>query len=193
MESGHELELPQGQIRYRDSGAGRPLVFVHGLLVDGLLWRKVTPLLDGEFRCIAPDWPLGSHRVALAPSADRSPHGMARLIADFLEKLELEDVTLVANDTGGAIAQLLVTERPERIGRLVLTPCDCYENFFRRCQTATVARACPRRAGPRRATDAQRAGTPLAAWLRPADQASDPRRDHVGVGRAVADRSRRAK
>ena len=130
MESGHELELPQGQIRYRDSGAGRPLVFVHGLLVDGLLWRKVTPLLDGEFRCIAPDWPLGSHRVALAPSADRSPRGMARLVADFLEKLELEDVTLVANDTGGAIAQLLVTERPERIGRLVLTPCDCYENFF---------------------------------------------------------------
>ena len=105
-------------------------MFVHGLLVDGLLWRKVTPLLDGEFRCIAPDWPLGSHRVALAPSADRSPRGMARLIADFLEKLELEDVTLVANDTGGAIAQLLVTERPERIGRLVLTPCDCYENFF---------------------------------------------------------------
>jgi pimeloyl-ACP methyl ester carboxylesterase len=130
MESGHELQLPQGKIRYRDSGEGKPLVFVHGLLVDGLLWRKVTPLLDGEFRCIAPDWPLGSHRLALAPSADRSPRGMAHLIADFLEAMELEEVTLVANDTGGAIAQLLVTERPERIGRLVLTPCDCYENFF---------------------------------------------------------------
>jgi pimeloyl-ACP methyl ester carboxylesterase len=130
MEPGHELELPQGKIRYRDAGDGKPLVFVHGLLVDGLLWRKVTPLLDGEFRCIVPDWPLGSHRIALAPSADRSPHGMADLIADFLQALELEDVTLVANDTGGAIAQLLVTKRPERIGRLVLTPCDCYENFF---------------------------------------------------------------
>jgi pimeloyl-ACP methyl ester carboxylesterase len=130
MESSHELQLPQGQIRYRDSGDGKPLVFVHGLLVDGLLWRKVTPLLHGEFRCIVPDWPLGSHRVALAPSADRSPRGMAHLIADFLEAMELEEVTLVANDTGGAIAQLLVTERPARIGRLVLTPCDCYENFF---------------------------------------------------------------
>jgi pimeloyl-ACP methyl ester carboxylesterase len=130
MEPGHELELPQGKIRYRDAGDGKPLVFVHGLLVDGLLWRKVTPLLDGEFRCIVPDWPLGSHRIALAPSADRSPHGMADLIADFLQALELEDVTLVANDSGGAIAQLLVTKRPERIGRLVLTPCDCYENFF---------------------------------------------------------------
>jgi pimeloyl-ACP methyl ester carboxylesterase len=130
MESDHELELPQGKIRYRDTGEGKPLVFVHGLLVDGLLWRKVTPLLDGEFRCIVPDWPLGSHRIALAPSADRSPRGMAHLIADFLEAMELEEVTLVANDTGGAIAQLLVTERPARIGRLVLTPCDCYENFF---------------------------------------------------------------
>jgi pimeloyl-ACP methyl ester carboxylesterase len=130
MEAGHEIALRQGGVRYRDTGEGKPLVFVHGLLVDGLLWRKVTPLLEGEFRCIVPDWPLGSHRLALAPSADRSPRGMAHLIADFLGALELEDVTLVANDTGGAIAQLLVTERPGRIGRLVLTPCDCYENFF---------------------------------------------------------------
>jgi pimeloyl-ACP methyl ester carboxylesterase len=130
MTSNRTIELPQGTIRYRDSGDGKPLVFVHGLLVDGLLWRKVTPLLEDEFRCIVPDWPLGSHRSALAPSADRSPRGMAHLIADFLEAMELEEVTLVANDTGGAIAQLLVTERPARIGRLVLTPCDCYENFF---------------------------------------------------------------
>jgi pimeloyl-ACP methyl ester carboxylesterase len=130
MESASTIELPQGTIRYRDSGEGKPLVFVHGLLVDGLLWRKVTPLLEDEFRCVVPDWPLGSHRVALSRSADRSPRGMAHLVADFLEAMELEEVTLVANDTGGAIAQLLVTERPERIGRLVLTPCDCYENFF---------------------------------------------------------------
>jgi pimeloyl-ACP methyl ester carboxylesterase len=130
MEPNHQIELLQGTIRYRDSGSGSPIVFVHGLLVDGLLWRKVTPLLEGEFRCIVPDWPLGSHRIPLAPSADRSPRGMAHLIADFLEAMELEEVTLVANDTGGAIAQLLVTERPDRIERLVLTPCDCYENFL---------------------------------------------------------------
>jgi pimeloyl-ACP methyl ester carboxylesterase len=130
MEPNHQIELPQGTIRYRDSGEGKPLVFVHGLLVDGLLWRKVIPSLEGEFRCIVPDWPLGSHRIPLAEPADRSPRGMAHLIADFLEAMELEEVTLVANDTGGAIAQLLVTERPERIGKLVLTPCDCYENFL---------------------------------------------------------------
>jgi pimeloyl-ACP methyl ester carboxylesterase len=130
MEPDQQIELAQGTVRYRDSGEGPPIVFVHGLLVDGLLWRKVTPSLEGEFRCIVPDWPLGAHRIALAESADRSPRGMANLIADFLQAMELEEVTLVANDTGGAIAQLLVTERPERIGKLVLTPCDCYENFL---------------------------------------------------------------
>jgi pimeloyl-ACP methyl ester carboxylesterase len=125
-----ELSLPQGTIRYRDSGEGQPIVFIHGLLVNGLLWRKVTPLLQGEFRCVVPDWPLGSHSLALNESADRSPRGMAHLIADFLQEMDLEGVTIVANDTGGAIAQLLVTERSERVGRLVLTPCDAYENFL---------------------------------------------------------------
>jgi pimeloyl-ACP methyl ester carboxylesterase len=116
MQPDRTLDLPQGTIRYRDVGEGPPIVFVHGLLVDGLLWRKVTPTLQGEYRCIVPDWPLGSHRVALAPSADRSPRGMANLIAGFLDALELERVTLVANDTGGAIAQLLVTDVPTGLG-----------------------------------------------------------------------------
>ena len=105
MEPDQQIELAHGTVRYRDSGEGKPIVFVHGLLVDGLLWRKVTPTLEGEFRCIVPDWPLGAHRIALAAPADRSPRGMAHLIADFLEAMELEEVTLVANDTGGAIAQ----------------------------------------------------------------------------------------
>jgi pimeloyl-ACP methyl ester carboxylesterase len=130
MESDRTIELPQGTIRYRDAGTGEPIVFVHGLLVDGSLWRNVTPRLREDFRCIVPDLPLGSHTIALKPSADRSPRGVAHLIADFLEGLDLRNVTLVANDTGGAITQLLVTERPERVGRLVLTNCDCYENFL---------------------------------------------------------------
>jgi pimeloyl-ACP methyl ester carboxylesterase len=124
------IELAQGRVHYRDRGQGRAIVFVHGLLVNGLLWRKVTSALEPEFRCIAPDWPLGSHPEPLAAGADASPRGVAHLIADFLEALSLDDVTLVANDTGGAIAQLLITERPERVGRLVLTPCDAYENFL---------------------------------------------------------------
>jgi pimeloyl-ACP methyl ester carboxylesterase len=125
----NEVTLPQGPIRYRDSGAGRPIVFAHGLLVDGTLWRKVTPRLDGEFRCVVPDLPLGSHRAPMDPGADLTPPGVARILAEFIAALELDDVTLVGNDTGGAICQLVATEHPERLGRLVLTPCDAYENF----------------------------------------------------------------
>jgi pimeloyl-ACP methyl ester carboxylesterase len=125
-----EVRLPQGTIRYRDTGAGKPLVFVHGLLVDGTLWRKVTPLLEGEFRCVVQDLPLGSHRVPMSPDADLSPAGVTRIVADFIAALDLEDVTLIGNDTGGAICQLVATEHPARLGRLVLTPCDAYENFL---------------------------------------------------------------
>jgi pimeloyl-ACP methyl ester carboxylesterase len=124
-----EIRLAQGVIRYRDVGSGPVVVFVHGLLVNGLLWRKVVPRLSG-LRCVVPDWPLGSHELPLVGGADVSPGGVARLIADFLVALELEDVTLVGNDSGGAICQLVVTRHPERIRRLVLTPCDAYENFL---------------------------------------------------------------
>lgn len=124
------VTLEQGTIHYREAGAGQALVFVHGLLVDGRLWREVTPQLAERHRCIVPDWPLGSHRSALNAAADRSPRGIAHLIADFLDALELTDVTIVANDTGGAISQILASERPERLGALVLTNCDCLENFL---------------------------------------------------------------
>jgi pimeloyl-ACP methyl ester carboxylesterase len=203
VEPAHQLELPQGTIRYRDSGKGSPLVFIHGLLVDGLLWRKVTPTLEREFRCIVPDWPLGSHRIPLAESADRSPRGMAHLIADFLAALELEDVTLVANDTGGAIAQLLVTERPERVGRLVLTPCDCYENFFppmfKPLQwLARVPGALTLLAQPMRSAAVRRSPLGLGmltkrpipdeitrGWIEPSLLDADVRRDVVGLLRQV--------
>jgi pimeloyl-ACP methyl ester carboxylesterase len=127
-----EAQLPAGTIRYRDTGAGNgpPIVFAHGLLVDGRLWRKVTPLLEDRFRCIVPDLPLGSHRQAMNPDADLSPPGVARILADFIAALDLDEVTLVGNDTGGAICQLVATRHPERLGRLVLTPCDAYENFL---------------------------------------------------------------
>jgi len=124
------VDLPQGTINYTESGSGPPLVFVHGFLVDGTLWREVTPLLSSGFRCIVPDLPLGSHRIAMKPDADLSPPGVARIVADFLAALELENVTLIGNDTGGAICQLVATNHPERLGRLVLTPCDAYKDFL---------------------------------------------------------------
>jgi pimeloyl-ACP methyl ester carboxylesterase len=123
------IDLPQGTIRYREAGEGKPLVFVHGYLVDGRLWDGVLDRLGDRFRCLAPDWPLGAHQSPMNPGADLAPPGIAALISDFLEELELEDVTIVGNDSGGAMSQVLVTRHPERVSRLVLTNCDTHENF----------------------------------------------------------------
>jgi pimeloyl-ACP methyl ester carboxylesterase len=124
-----ELDLPQGRLRYFETGAGPPIVFVHGLLVNANLWRKVVAELSPEFRCIVLELPLGSHTLPMPKAADLTPYGLADLIADAIEALALEEVTLVGNDTGGALCQMVVTRRPERIGRLVLTSCDYRDNF----------------------------------------------------------------
>lgn len=102
-----EVRLGPDVIRYREVGSGPTLVFIHGiLLANGVLWRDVVAGLSGRFRCVA------------------------RLVADFMSALDLRDVTLVGNDTGGAICQIVIAEHPERVGRLVLTNCDAYEAFF---------------------------------------------------------------
>ena len=124
------VELPQGTVRYRDVGSGPPILFVHAALTNGAFWRNVVPRLASEYRCLVPDLPLGAHRLPLRPEADLSPPGLARLVADFMTALDLRDVTLVGNDTGGAICQMIVARHPARIGRLVLTNCDAYENFL---------------------------------------------------------------
>ncbi|HWB69954.1 MAG TPA: alpha/beta hydrolase [Solirubrobacterales bacterium] len=124
-----EIDLPTGRIHYREAGEGKPVVFVHGYLVDGRLWDGVLERLSDRFRCLAPDWPIGAQRAAMKPDADLTPYGIAATIAAFLEALDLDDVTIVGNDSGGAMCQVLVTRHPERIGRLVLTNCDTHENF----------------------------------------------------------------
>lgn len=124
------VELPAGTIRYREWGSGEPIVFVHGLLVNGTLWQRLVPLLAPHFRCIVPDWPLGAHSIPMRADADLSPPGLARTINDFLVALGLHEVTLVGNDTGGALSQLTITAHPERIGRLVLTNCDAFDQFL---------------------------------------------------------------
>ena len=125
-----EITLPQGTIRYSERGSGDPIVLVHGLLVDGRLWRKVVPLLENDFRVVVPDLPLGSHELPLNETAERTPQGMAKLLADFMAALDLRDVTLVGNDTGGVLAQLVATRHPERLARLVLLPTDAFDNFL---------------------------------------------------------------
>jgi pimeloyl-ACP methyl ester carboxylesterase len=110
-------------------GDGPPVVLIHGLLVDGHVWDPVVAALSGRGRCIVPELPLGSHRIPMGDGADLTPPGLARVIAELLERLELTDVTLVGNDTGGALAQLVAARHPERLGRLVLTNCDAFDHF----------------------------------------------------------------
>lgn len=124
-----EVKLAQGTIRYHEAGQGEPILFIHGFLVNSALWRKVVPDLAKNFRCIAPDLPLGGHSIPMEANADLTPPGVAKLIADFMAALDLKNVTIVGNDSGGALSQLLLTRHPERIKQLVLTNCDCFENF----------------------------------------------------------------
>jgi pimeloyl-ACP methyl ester carboxylesterase len=118
-----------GAIAYRERGRGPAIVFVHGVGVNGDLWRKVAPELAADHRCIVPDLPFGAHSLPLRDDADLSLPGMARMVAELLDALDLDDVTIVANDTGGAVAQWLVGHHPERIGSLVLTSCDAFQKF----------------------------------------------------------------
>lgn len=122
------LDLPGARVRAHVTGEGPAIVFVHGALVNANLWRKVVPKLDG-FTRVALDLPLGSHIDPLPPSADMSGPGVANLIADAIEALDLDQVTVVGNDSGGAFTQILAVQRPERVGSIVLTSCDAFENF----------------------------------------------------------------
>ncbi|MBV8930602.1 MAG: alpha/beta hydrolase [Mycobacteriaceae bacterium] len=129
-----QLALGQATIDYLEVGpddsAHPPVVFVHGILVDNRLWAGVADgLARLGFRCIVPNWPLGSHTIPVNSGADLSPRGLAALINDFMAALDLSDVTLVGNDTGGGLCQFLIDDHPERIGRLVLTNCDAFDKF----------------------------------------------------------------
>jgi pimeloyl-ACP methyl ester carboxylesterase len=126
-----EITLPQGTIRYRDEGKGPVLLFVHGILVAGDIWDELVPELSTRYRCITPDWPLGSHTLPMNADADLTPEGIAKIIAAFVAALDLSDVTIVGNDSGGAITQLVVARHNHegRVTRVVLTPCDAFEVF----------------------------------------------------------------
>lgn len=122
------MKLSAGTIDYEDTGGSEPvIVFNHGLIMDGSLWRKVVGELSSDYRCVLPTLPLGAHRRPMPADADLSMRGIADLLGEFIEHLDLWDVTLAMSDWGGP--QLLIGGvYDERIARLVLCSCEAFDN-----------------------------------------------------------------
>jgi pimeloyl-ACP methyl ester carboxylesterase len=123
-----ELELSAGTIEYEDTGGDGPvLVFLHGVAMDGSVWEPVTADLRRDHRCVVPTLPLGAHRRPMRRDADLSLRGFGGIVAELIERLGLEDVTLVQNDHGAALA--LAGDNPRHVARLVISSCEAFENY----------------------------------------------------------------
>ena len=200
-----QLTLATGTVDYEDTGgAGPVVVLVHGLLMDASLYDDVVADLARDHRCIVPTLPLGAHRHGAAEDADLSLRGIARLVAELLERLDLRDVTLVGNDTGGAIVQLLMADGAERVGRVVLASCDAFDNFPPGLTGRTLVRAGKlppalfglfmgqMRLRPLRRLPlafgwlTKRGDRATARWIRPVLERPEIRRDTVRALRAIA-------
>jgi len=200
-----EIELSVGTIEYHDTGGDGPvIVLLHGLLMDSSLWADVVAELSTDFRCLAPTLPMGAHRDAMHDDADLSLPRMAGLVAEFLDRLDLHDVTLVGNDTGGALVQLLACDDSPRIGRIVLASCEAFDNFPARVTGTTLAQTGKlppvlfglfmqqmRLRPVRRLPIAfgwltKRGDATTARWMKPVLQQREIRRDAVRMLRAIA-------
>jgi pimeloyl-ACP methyl ester carboxylesterase len=200
-----QIELSAGTIDYEDSGGEGPtLVLLHGLVMDASLWDDVIADLSVDHRCVAPTLPLGAHRHAMHADADLSLRGIARLVAELLDRLDLRGVTLVGNDTGGALVQLLVCDGATRVGRIVLASCDAFDNFPPGLtgKTLVLTGKLPpamfglfmqqMRLPPLRRLPiafgwlTKRGDAATARWIRPVLQQREIRRDTVRVLRAAA-------
>ncbi|MCX5182066.1 alpha/beta fold hydrolase [Streptomyces sp. NBC_00268] len=125
-----EIELSAGTLTYRDTGGDGPvLVLLHGLMMDASLWDETIAELAADHRCVAPTLPLGAHRHGMRADADLSLPGVARLVVEFLDRLDLRDVVLIGNDTGGALVQLVMADGAARVAAAVLVSCDAFDNF----------------------------------------------------------------
>ncbi len=200
-----EIELSAGTIEYTDTGSGGPaMVLLHGLMMDSSLWDGPVAELSADHRCVAPTLPLGAHRRPMHAGADLSLPEIARLVAEFLDRLDLQDVTLVGNDTGGALVQLIMCDGAARVGRVVLVSCDAFGNFPPGLTGKTLAFAGKlsptmfglfmqqmRLRALRRLPVAfgwltMRGDAATARWLKPVLTQPEIRRDAVRVLRAVA-------
>lgn len=143
------------------------LVLLHGLMMDASLWGGPIAELAADHRCVAPTLPLGAHRHGMRDDADLSLPGVARLVAEFLDRLALRDVVLVGNDTGGALVQLLMANGAEHVGAVVLVSCDAFDNFPPGLTGRTLALSGRRSAVTPYAPCARRRPTPACCSRRP--------------------------
>ncbi len=125
----NRVTLSDGDLEYLDQGSGPPVVLLHPFLTDTRHYRKLVPLLSARHRVIVPLLQLGAHRVPLPATAKNSPLDLARRVAELVRHLELGPVTLLGNDSGGAISQLVAAHHRDVVARLILANCDAYEVF----------------------------------------------------------------
>jgi pimeloyl-ACP methyl ester carboxylesterase len=204
MSAMRTIELSAGTIEYEDTGGSGPiLILLHGLLMDPSLWRGVIDDLSADHRCIAPTLPLGAHRIPVNEPAGLSIRGVAQLVAEFIERLDLRDVILAGNDTGGALVQLIAAERADRLRGIVLVSCDAFDNYppgLTGKALVLTGRLAPRPFGLfmqqmrfkpiRRLPIAfgwltKRGDAVTCRWLRPVLTRQDIRRDTVTVLRSI--------
>jgi len=126
--SRHSVSTKSGEISYIDIGTGPAALFVHGVGTNAYLWRNILGPLAGSRRCLAVDLPLHG-QTPVAPGQDLSVAAMATVLEDFCDALELGSVDLVANDTGGAVAQVFAARNPHRLATFTLTNCDTEGNL----------------------------------------------------------------
>jgi pimeloyl-ACP methyl ester carboxylesterase len=123
-----EVDLSAGTIEYEDTGGTGPvIVFVHGLIMDGSLWRAVVADLRPDYRCVLPTLPFGAHRRPMRPDVDLSMRGMAEILGEFVEALDLREITLAINDWGGPLL-LVGGSRDDCLARLVVCSCEAFDN-----------------------------------------------------------------
>lgn len=125
------VTVTAGDLDVHVLGAGPPVVFLHPLLASAVHWRKVVPFVAAAgFRCVSPTLPLGAHATPMRTGADLSPPGVVEMVREVIHALDLGPVSVVGNDSGGALAQMLAARHPDVVARLVLTSCDALEHFF---------------------------------------------------------------
>jgi pimeloyl-ACP methyl ester carboxylesterase len=203
------IDLSAGTVDYQDSGGEGPtVVLLHGLMMDATLWDGPIAELSADHRCVAPTLPFGAHRHGMRADVDLSLPAIARLVAEFLDRLDLQRVTLVGNDTGGALVQLLMSDGTtlsrQRVSRVVLVSCEAFDNFppgltgkmlmfagklspplfglFMQQMRLRMLRRSPLAFG----WLTKRGDATVAGWMRPASTQPEIRRDTVRMLRAVA-------